>query len=86
MHDFKTDTADTGERENVSVSAGSTPPSWDPADSTSDLPPPILPFNEAVGSTLQIPQESQPVDFFRHLLDDNLMDRLVEETNRQLCM
>ena len=48
---------DTVERENVSISAGSTPPSWVPVDSTSDRS--VLPFNEAVGSTLQIPQESQ---------------------------
>ena len=64
------------------MAAGSTPPSWEAVDSMCDVPPPPLPFNVMVGSTLQVTEESQPVDFFRHLLDDYLVDLLVTETNK----
>ena len=64
------------------VCAGSTPPVWESVDSGSDVAPPILPYTEVVGSTFDFPPESQPVDFFRHLLDDNLVKLLVDETNR----
>ena len=63
------------------ASAGSIPPSWEPVDSENDLPPPSFAFSQQVGSTLRFPQDCYPVDFFRHLLDDNLVDQLVDETN-----
>ena len=64
------------------VSASIILPAWNPVQSTSDTSFPPLPFNQYVGSTLQLPQDSQPVDFFRHLMDDNIIDLLVEETNQ----
>ena len=70
------------EGESACVSAGSNPPSWEPVESICDVTPPQLPFTESVGSNLQFPSESQPVDFFRHLLDNSLLELLVQETNR----
>ena len=62
--------------------ASSVPPVWQRVDCTSDVAPTPLPFSEPVGSTLQLPLDSKPVDFFRHLLDDRILDELVKETNQ----
>ena len=67
-------------------SASSNPPAWESVDCTSDVSPPPLPFTESVGSALQLPLESKPVDFFRHLLDDSLIHQLVNETNQYVAI
>ena len=67
---------------NACASAGSTPPSWESVESISDVTHPQLPFTESVGSNVQFSSESQNVDFFRHLLDNSLLELLVQETNR----
>lgn len=77
--------SDGGQRRSMpvcDVSASIIQPAWEPVESASDISCPPLPFNQYVGSTLQWPQDSHPVNFFRHLMDDNIIDLSVEETNQ----
>lgn len=59
-----------------------TPLRWQRVESSDDQTPPQDPFLENVGSTLQMPPDSRPVDFFLHLMDVDICDQIVEETNR----
>ena len=55
---------------------------WQRVESSNDTPPPSHTFQENVGSTLQMPAGSHPVDFFLKLMDENICEQIVEETNR----
>ena len=55
---------------------------WQPVESGNDTPPPPHTFQENVGSTLQMPAGSRLIDFFLKLMDENICDQIVEETNR----
>ena len=39
-------------------------------------------FTEHSGVQLTLPPDPQPVDFFRQLLDDRVLQQIVDETNR----
>ena len=55
---------------------------WQPVDPGKDAIPSPLPFSEDVASTLQMPPGSQPVDYYRQLIDDRVIHLIVEETNK----
>lgn len=55
---------------------------WKEIDPAADVSPSPLPFTEVVGPTPNLPGFSQPVEYFRHLFDDQILHLLVEETNR----
>ena len=55
---------------------------WQPVDPGKDTIPSPLSFCVDVGSTLQMPPGSQPVDYYRQLIDDRVIHLIVEETNK----
>ena len=55
---------------------------WQPVDPGKDTIPSPLSFCGDVGSTLQMPPGSQPVDYYRQLIDDRVIHLIVEETNK----
>ena len=55
---------------------------WQPVDPGKDAIPSPLSFCVDVGSTLQMPPGSQPVDYYRQLIDDRVIHLIVEETNK----
>ena len=55
---------------------------WQPVDPGKDAIPSPLSFCDNVGSTLQIPPGSQPVDYYRQLIDDRVIHLIVEETSK----
>ena len=55
---------------------------WQPVDPGKDAIPSPLSFCDNVGSTLQMPPGSQPVDYYRQLIDDRVIHLIVEETSK----
>ena len=55
---------------------------WREVRHETDLAPPCLQFSEETGPTFQMPPDTQPINFFRHLLDDSVLQLIVDETNR----
>ena len=55
---------------------------WQPVDPGKDAIPSPLSFCVDVGSTLQMPPGSKPVDYYRQLIDDRVIHLIVEETNK----
>ena len=52
---------------------------WQSADPQTDI---SFTFEERVGSTLSMPEDSCPVDFFRAIVNDSFITLIVDETNR----
>ena len=55
---------------------------WQSADPQTDIAPEAFTFEERVGSTLSMPEDSCPVDFFRAIVNDSFISLIVDETNR----
>ena len=55
---------------------------WREVRPETDTAPPRLHFSEEIGPTIQMPPGAQPVEFFRHLFDDSVLQLIVDETNR----
>ena len=55
---------------------------WKEVRPETDSALPRLQFSEEAGLTFHMPPDAQPVDFFRHLLDDSVLHLIVDETNR----
>ena len=55
---------------------------WQEVNPASDTAPTLLQFNETTGPNLDLPTNSQPIDFFTQLFDSVVLQHLVDETNR----
>ena len=62
----------------------SAPLSWQPVDCNADSLPSPFPFHGAAGPTTRMPDDSTPLDFFKQLFDDTIIDLIVTETNRSV--
>ena len=63
----------------------SAPFSWQPIDCNTDRPLLSFPFSGAAGPTAQMPDDNTPLDFFKPLFDDTIIDLIVAETNRYVA-
>ena len=55
---------------------------WVSTTPESDLPPQTLLFRGNAGPRLDLPDDPQPLDFFRQLVGDDILHLIVDETNR----
>ena len=58
---------------------------WTPIDHHSDSALLQLSFSQPTQPDLHLPSNPQPVDFFRYLFDDTILEYISDETNMYGC-